>query len=56
LSGPIGWVAGTAGGYGIGLLYADNADQFDENAPPKGFEGVIAAGLFGICLLLSFLF
>lgn len=56
LSGPIGWVAGTGAGYGIGLLYAASADQFDESDSPKGYEIAIAAGLLGVCLLLSFLF
>ncbi len=56
MSGPIGWMAGTAAGYAIGLLYAAHAGQFDEDAPAKGYESTVAAGMLGICLLLSFVF
>ncbi|MDP6116697.1 MAG: hypothetical protein QGG53_32955 [Planctomycetota bacterium] len=56
MSGPIGWMAGTAAGYAIGLLYAAHAGQFDEDAPAKGYENTVAAGMLGICLLLSFVF
>jgi hypothetical protein len=56
MSGPIGWIAGTAAGYAIGLLYAAHAGQFDEDAPAKGYESTVAAGMLGICLLLSFVF